>query len=218
MAIDRFTAPSGIRAILGPTNTGKTHFAIQRMLGYRTGCFGLPLRLLAREVYDRVVAVKSADQVALITGEEKIHPPHARYFICTTESMPRDKAFEFVAVDEVQLAAHPQRGHVFTDRILCARGRQETLFLGADTMTSLLNRMVPKLLVEAKPRLSELNHTGYRKLTNLPPRSAVVAFSAKMAESSLTRSSCDSLNAFEAARLRSRTSGSAFWAATELGD
>ena len=176
---DHWTGQSRVRAVLGPTNTGKTYTAIQRMLGHRNGIFGLPLRLLAREVYDRVVALKGPEAVALITGEEKIVPRKPRYYICTTESMPQELPVEFVAVDEVQLAAHPQRGHIFTDRILHARGSRETLFLGSKTIEPLLKQMVPDIDIEEKPRLSELTYSGYRKLTNLPPRSAVVAFSAE---------------------------------------
>ena len=165
---DHWTGQSRVRAVLGPTNTGKTYTAIQRMLGHRNGIFGLPLRLLAREVYDRVVALKGPEAVALITGEEKIVPRKPRYYICTTESMPQELPVEFVAVDEVQLAAHPQRGHIFTDRILHARGSRETLFLGSKTIEPLLKQMVPDIDIEEKPRLSELTYSGYRKLTNLP--------------------------------------------------
>src|SRR5690606_21037131 len=129
-------------AVLGPTNTGKTHFAIDRMLGHSDGMIGFPLRLLARENYDRVVKLKGARQVALITGEEKIIPPSARYFLCTVESMPVDKAVSFLAVDEIQLAADPERGHVFTDRLLHARGLEETIFLGADTIRPLLTSLI----------------------------------------------------------------------------
>jgi ATP-dependent RNA helicase SUPV3L1/SUV3 len=179
MSTRKFDQKPTVCARLGPTNTGKTHYAIQRMLGYRSGVFGLPLRLLAREVYDRVVRLKGEEQVALVTGEEKILAPHARYFICTTECMPRDRTFEFLALDEVQLAAHPQRGHVFTDRILHFRGEFETLFLGAATMENLLRTLVPEIQIDESPRLSELQFSGYRKLTNLPKRSAVVGFSAE---------------------------------------
>lgn len=165
-------------AVLGPTNTGKTHFAIERMLGHASGMIGFPLRLLARENYDRVVNLKGARQVALITGEEKVIPPGARYFLCTVESMPVDKPVEFLAVDEIQLAADPERGHVFTDRLLHARGGEETLFLGADTIRPLLTSLIPNVEVITRPRFSKLSYAGTRKLTRLPPRSAVVAFSA----------------------------------------
>jgi ATP-dependent RNA helicase SUPV3L1/SUV3 len=165
-------------AVLGPTNTGKTHFAVERMLGYETGAIGLPLRLLAREIYDKVVRQKGAAAVALVTGEEKIAPPRARYFVGTTEAMPVGREVDFLAVDEVQLAADDERGHVFTDRILNARGRHETLFLGADTIRPILRRLVPEAQFVSRPRFSKLGHAGPRKLTRLPPRSAVVAFSA----------------------------------------
>ena len=167
-----------VKAVLGPTNTGKTHLAIERMLAHASGIIGFPLRLLARENYDRMVARKGARHVALITGEEKIVPPEARWFACTVEAMPLDRHVEFLAVDEVQLCADPDRGHVFTDRVLHARGLVETMFLGAETIRPLLQRLVPGLSVETRPRLSQLTHTGPAKLTKLPPRSAVVAFSA----------------------------------------
>ena len=167
-----------VTALLGPTNTGKTHHALQRMLSHPSGIIGLPLRLLAREVYDRLVQARGADRVALITGEEKIRPPKASYFVCTTESMPSDIPVCFVAVDEIQLAAHRQRGHVFTDRLLNFRGGKETLFLGSDIIEPLLRRLLPDVQIERQPRLSSLSYTGYRKLTSLPPRTAVVGFSA----------------------------------------
>ncbi len=167
-----------VKAVLGPTNTGKTHLAIERLLAHGSGIIGFPLRLLARENYDRMVAVKGARHVALITGEEKIVPPEARYFSCTVEAMPLDRRTEFVAVDEIQLCADPDRGHVFTERLLHARGLVETMFLGAETIRPLLLRMVPGATIETRPRLSQLTYTGVAKLTKLPPRSAVVAFSA----------------------------------------
>ncbi len=167
-----------VKAVLGPTNTGKTHLAIERMLAHASGIIGFPLRLLARENYDRMVARKGARHVALITGEEKIVPPDARWFSCTVEAMPLDRRAEFLAVDEIQLCADPDRGHVFTDRLLHARGLVETMFLGAETIRPLLQRLVPGISVETRPRLSQLTHTGPAKLTKLPPRSAVVAFSA----------------------------------------
>ncbi len=170
--------PARVKAVLGPTNTGKTHLAIERMLAHRTGIIGFPLRLLARENYDRIVARKGAAHVALITGEEKILPPDARWFACTVEAMPLDRQAEFVAVDEIQLCADPDRGHIFTDRLLHARGTVETMFLGAETIRPLLKRLVPQAEVETRPRLSQLAHAGSVKLTRLPPRSAVVAFSA----------------------------------------
>src|SRR5690349_24226431 len=166
---------AGVTAVLGPTNTGKTHLAIERMLAHSSGIIGFPLRLLARENYDRMVAAKGARFVALITGEEKIIPPEARWFSCTVEAMPLDRHAEFVAVDEIQLCADPDRGHVFTDRLLNARGMVETMFLGAETIRPLLQRLVPRAEVETRPRLSQLTHAGVQKLTKLPPRSAVVA-------------------------------------------
>ncbi len=167
-----------VRAVLGPTNTGKTHLAITRLLGHSSGIIGFPLRLLARENYDRMVAAKGAASVALITGEEKIVPVGARWFACTVEAMPLDRRVEFVAVDEIQLCADPDRGHVFTERLLHARGLVETMFLGAETIRPLLQRLVPQAEVETRPRLSQLTYAGPMKLVKLPPRSAIVAFSA----------------------------------------
>jgi ATP-dependent RNA helicase SUPV3L1/SUV3 len=167
-----------VRAVLGPTNTGKTHLAMTRLLAHSSGIIGFPLRLLARENYDRMVAAKGARAVALITGEEKIVPPEARWFSCTVEAMPLDRRAEFLAVDEIQLCADPDRGHVFTDRLLHARGLVETMFLGAETIRPLLQRLVPEAQVETRPRLSQLSYSGPVKLTKLPPRSAIVAFSA----------------------------------------
>jgi len=171
--------PARVKAVLGPTNTGKTHLAIERLLAHASGIIGFPLRLLARENYDRMVARKGARYVALITGEEKIVPPEARWFSCTVEAMPLDRAAEFVAVDEIQLCADPDRGHVFTDRLLHARGMVETMFLGAETIRPLLQRLVPQAYVETRPRMSQLIYAGPAKLTKLPPRTAVVAFSAQ---------------------------------------
>ena len=151
------SAAGRLTAVLGPTNTGKTYLAIERMLGHESGMIGFPLRLLARENYDRIVKVKGASQVALITGEEKIAPPGARYFVCTVESMPLDRSVSFLAVDEVQMAADPERGHFFTDRILHARGTHETMLLGADTIRPVLNRLLPDIDVVARPRFSKLD-------------------------------------------------------------
>jgi ATP-dependent RNA helicase SUPV3L1/SUV3 len=170
-------APGRIRAVLGPTNTGKTHLAIDRMLGHASGMIGFPLRLLARENYDRIAQAKGARSVALITGEEKIVPPNPRWFVCTVESMPLDLQVEFLAVDEIQLCADAERGHIFTDRLLHARGREETMFLGSDTVRTLVQLLVPGVEVETRQRLSTLRYTGPRKLTRLPRRSAIVAFS-----------------------------------------
>ena len=169
---------SVLKAILGPTNTGKTHYAIERMTGYGTGMIGLPLRLLAREVYDRVVERKGAAHVALVTGEERIVPPTARYWVCTVESMPVEKRVDFVAIDEIQLAEDEDRGHVFTDRILHLRGTHETLLLGSDTMRPLLRRLELNVETEPRERFSELRYTGHAKITKLPKRTAIVAFSA----------------------------------------
>jgi ATP-dependent RNA helicase SUPV3L1/SUV3 len=166
-------------AVLGPTNTGKTHLAIERMLGHRSGMIGFPLRLLARENYDRIVRLKGPRAVALVTGEEKILPAHPSYWVCTVEAMPLDRTVEFLAVDEIQVAADPDRGHVFTDRLLHARGLEETMFLGADTIKPLLRKLVPGVEFVGRPRFSKLTYTGPRKLTRLPPRSAVVAFSVQ---------------------------------------
>ena len=167
-----------IKAVLGPTNTGKTHYAIDRMLAHSSGVIGLPLRLLAREIYDRVVAQKGSAQVALITGEEKIIPPKARFYICTVEAMPVEKRFAFLAVDEVQLMANHERGHIFTDRVLYARGLEETLFLGAETARDVLATLVPGIRFDHRERFSELHYDGPKKLTRLPKRSVIVAFSA----------------------------------------
>jgi ATP-dependent RNA helicase SUPV3L1/SUV3 len=173
------TGASGrLTAVLGPTNTGKTYLAIERMLGHDSGMIGFPLRLLARENYDRIVKLKGAGQVALITGEEKIAPPGARYFVCTVESMPLDRPVSFLAVDEVQMAADPERGHFFTDRLLHARGINETMLLGADTVRPVLNRLLPDIDIVARPRFSQLSYVGPKKATRLPRRSAVVGFSA----------------------------------------
>jgi ATP-dependent RNA helicase SUPV3L1/SUV3 len=165
-------------AVLGPTNTGKTHLAVERMLGHASGMIGLPLRLLAREIYDRIVKVRGARAVALITGEEKIVPPRPQYFVCTVEAMPLGREVDFLAVDEIQLCADPERGHVFTHRLLHARGRAETMLLGAATMAPLVRRLCPDAEIVSRERFSNLSYDGSKKLTRLPRRSAVVAFSA----------------------------------------
>jgi len=173
------------KAVLGPTNTGKTHLAIERMCGHSSGLMGFPLRLLAREVYERVCRIKGAEQVALFTGEERIAPPGARYVLATAEAMPTRggfgalKDFAFVGVDEVQLAADPERGHVFTDRLLHARGREETMLLGAASMAPLVRALLPDTEIVSRPRFSTLRYAGARKLSRLPRRSAVVAFSVE---------------------------------------
>ena len=169
---------ASVTAVLGPTNTGKTHFAIERLLSHQNGVVGFPLRLLARENYDRVVRLKGARHVALVTGEEKIVPARARYFLCTAESMPMERRFDFLAIDEIQMCADPERGHVFTDRLLRARGEAETMLLGADTMRPMIRKLVPDAGFVSRPRLSRLSYSGTRKLTRLPPRCAVIAFSA----------------------------------------
>src|SRR4030081_1643246 len=167
-----------VTAVLGPTNTGKTHLAVERMLGHASGMIGLPLRLLAREIYDRIVRARGPRAVALITGEEKIVPPRAQYFVCTVEAMPLSRAVEFLAVDEIQLCADPERGHVFTHRLLHARGKAETMLLGAGTMAPLVRRLLPHAEIVTRERFSALTYAGPKKLTRLPRRSAGGAFSA----------------------------------------
>ena len=178
---DRSTgmAPSRVTAVLGPTNTGKTHLAVERMLGHASGMIGLPLRLLAREVYERIVARRGAASVALITGEEKIVPSRPAWVVSTVEAMPMDRSVDFLAVDEIQLIADPERGHVFTQRLLHSRGRFETMFLGAGTAAPLIRRLVPDVEIVTRDRLSNLSYAGSKKITRLPRRSAIVAFSAE---------------------------------------
>src|ERR1700757_3301854 len=168
----------GVTAVLGPTNTGKTHLAIERMLAHSSGIIGLPLRLLAREVYNKVADAVGAEAVALVTGEEKIKPASPRFWVSTVEAMPRDLDVSFLAVDEVQLGADLERGHVFTDRMLHRRGRDETLVLGAGTMRPMVERLLPGANIVSRARLSRLTYAGEKKLTRLPRRSAIVAFSA----------------------------------------
>jgi ATP-dependent RNA helicase SUPV3L1/SUV3 len=175
---DTRTRGAGVTAVLGPTNTGKTHLAIERMLAHSSGMIGLPLRLLAREVYNKVADRIGASEVALITGEEKIKPPNPRFWVSTVEAMPRDLNPAFLAIDEIQIAADFERGHVFTDRILNRRGREETLILGAATARPMVEKLLPGANIISRPRLSQLTFAGDRKLTRLPSRSAVVAFSA----------------------------------------
>jgi ATP-dependent RNA helicase SUPV3L1/SUV3 len=178
-------ASAAQKAVLGPTNTGKTHLAIERMCGHSSGLMGFPLRLLAREVYERVSRIKGADQVALLTGEERIVPPNARYVMATAEAMPARggfgpfKDFAFVAVDEIQLAADPERGHIFTDRMLNARGREETMLLGSASMAPLVRSLLPEAEIVTRPRFSTLRYAGSAKLSRLPKRSAIVAFSVE---------------------------------------
>lgn len=168
-----------VTAVLGPTNTGKTHYAIERMLGHRTGVIGLPLRLLAREVYDRIVALRGPSVVALITGEERIVPARAAYWVCTVEAMPLDLLPDFLAVDEIQLCGDPDRGHIFTDRLLNARGLSETLFLGSGTMRGPIQDLIPEARFHRRERFSKLSYGGPRKLSRMPPRSAIVGFSVE---------------------------------------
>ncbi|MGZ3276718.1 MAG: helicase-related protein [Caulobacteraceae bacterium] len=171
-------APSRLVAVLGPTNTGKTHLAVERMLGHASGMIGLPLRLLAREVYDRIAKLRGTRAVALVTGEEKIIPPRPHYWVCTVEAMPLSLPVEFLAVDEIQLCADPERGHVFTERLLHARGQYETMFLGSGTMAPLIRRLLPEAEIQTRERFSTLRYSGSKKLTRLPRRTAIVAFSA----------------------------------------
>jgi ATP-dependent RNA helicase SUPV3L1/SUV3 len=173
----QMSAEARIVAVLGPTNTGKTHYAIERMLGYRTGMIGLPLRLLAREVYDKVVAARGPGVVALVTGEERIVPPRAQYWVCTVEAMPQGMGADFIAIDEVQLCADPERGHVFTDRLLNMRGLLETVFLGADTMRGPIRALVPEAQFVGRERMSQLVYTGAKKISRMQARSAIVGFS-----------------------------------------
>lgn len=168
-----------VTAVLGPTNTGKTFYALERMSAHTTGMIGLPLRLLAREVYEKMVARKGERAVALVTGEEKIIPSRPSYWVCTVEAMPLERDVAFLAIDEVQLAADPERGRIFTDRILYARGRNETLFLGSDTMGPILKRLIPDIGFVGRERFSTLDHIGHKKVTRLPRRTAIVAFSAE---------------------------------------
>jgi len=168
-----------VTAVLGPTNTGKTFFAIERMLAHKSGMIGLPLRLLAREVYDRIVRLRGANEVALITGEEKILPKAPRFYVCTVEAMPLDIAVACLVIDEIQLCADPERGHVFTERLLHARGLEETMLLGSDTMRGIIQKFIPKAWFVTRARFSDLAYTGAKKLTRLPRRSAVVGFSAE---------------------------------------
>ena len=167
-----------VTAVLGPTNTGKTHLAIERLCGHASGMMGFPLRLLAREVYDRVVRIKGAAHVGLLTGEEKIVPPGARWLLCTVESMPVTRDVAFVALDEAQLAADPERGHVFTDRLLRARGREETMILGSASLAPMVRALIPEAEIVRRPRFSTLSYGGAKKLSRIPKRSAIVAFSA----------------------------------------
>ena len=166
-----------IVAVLGPTNTGKTYYAIERMLGYKSGIIGLPLRLLAREVYDKIVQVRGPSCVALVTGEERIVPAKANYWVCTVEAMPENLSVECLIVDEIQLSADPERGYIFTDRLLKSRGKLETIFLGAETMRGPIKTLIPDVLIQNRKRMSNLTYAGSKKISRMPPRSAIVSFS-----------------------------------------
>src|SRR5690554_2794713 len=176
-----FVPPQSVKAILGPTNTGKTYFAIERMLAHPTGMIGLPLRLLAREVYQRCVERVGEQAVALVTGEERIVPARPRYWVCTVEAMPVDIRVDCLAIDEIQTATDFDRGHVFTDRILHARGRHETLLLGAQTMEPVIRRLLPHADIQFRPRFSKLTWAGSKKISRLPRRSSIVALSSSAA-------------------------------------
>ena len=171
------SAEKKIIAVLGPTNTGKTHFAIERMLQFGSGIIGFPLRLLAREVYEKCIQKVGIEKVALITGEEKIIPPYADYFLCTVESMPLDINAEFVAIDEIQMCADPERGHIFTDRLLNMRGDKLTMFLGSNIMQNIIQKFVPEIEFIFKDRFSKLSYSGHKKISRLPGRTAIIAFS-----------------------------------------
>ena len=166
-----------IVAVLGPTNTGKTYYAIERMLGYKSGIIGLPLRLLAREVYDKIVQVRGPSCVALVTGEERIVPAKANYWVCTVEAMPENLSVECLIIDEIQLSADPERGYIFTDRLLKSRGKLETIFLGAETMKGPIKTLIPDVLIQNRKRMSNLTYAGSKKISRMPPRSAIVSFS-----------------------------------------
>ncbi|MGE3832388.1 MAG: helicase, partial [Parvibaculaceae bacterium] len=168
-----------VTAVLGPTNTGKTHLAVERMLAHGSGMIGLPLRLLAREIYDRVRLRVGDHAVALVTGEEKIIPAKPRFWVATVEAMPSDIEVAFLAIDEIQLCADFERGHIFTDRLLNMRGREETMLLGAGTMRPIVEQLLPKTSFVSRPRFSKLTYAGQKKLSRLPQRSAIVAFSAE---------------------------------------
>ena len=168
-----------VTAVLGPTNTGKTHYALERMLAHRSGIIGLPLRLLAREVYDRLVAQRGPSVVALVTGEERIVPERTQFWVCTVEAMPEGLGCEFAAIDEIQMCADPERGHVFTDRLMHYRGTHETLFLGAETMRSAIADIEPRAQFMRRDRFSDLTYTGEKKVSRMIPRSAIVSFSVE---------------------------------------
>ena len=166
-----------VTAVLGPTNTGKTYQAIETMLGFESGMMGFPLRLLAREVYDKIIGIINPNQVALITGEEKIIPPNAKYYLCTVESMPIDKNLDFVAIDEIQMCADNERGHIFTDRLLNLRGNKLTMFLGANTIKNIISKLDEDTEFINKERLSNLSYIGHKKISRINRKSAIIAFS-----------------------------------------
>ena len=169
-----------IIALLGPTNTGKTHEAIEKMFEFSSGIFGLPLRLLAREVYEKCIQKVGIEKVALITGEEKIIPHSASYFICTVESMPKDKEVDFIAIDEIQMCGDKERGHIFTERLLNARGQKITMFLGSQVMKSIINELVKNVEFIKKDRFSKLTYSGYKKISRLDRKAAIIAFSRSL--------------------------------------
>ena len=168
-----------ITAVLGPTNTGKTHLAIETMLSFDSGMIGFPLRLLAREVYDKVIKETSSEKVALITGEEKIIPPNAKYFLCTVESMPIDKYLDFVAIDEIQMCADHERGHIFTDRLLNMRGNKLTMLMGSNTIKSIISKLDDDIEFINRNRLSKLSYAGHKKISRIDRKTAIIAFSAE---------------------------------------
>ena len=166
-----------ITAVLGPTNTGKTHLAVETMLEFESGIIGFPLRLLAREIYDKCVAKVGSEKVALITGEEKIIPKIPKYYICTAESMPKDTIVDFVAIDEIQMCTDHERGHIFTDRLLNMRGEKLTMFLGSQTMQQIISSLVDGVEFVNRERYSKLTYSGYKKISRLNPKTALIAFS-----------------------------------------
>jgi ATP-dependent RNA helicase SUPV3L1/SUV3 len=173
------TPQSKLVAVLGPTNTGKTFTAIEKMLEFNSGIFGLPLRLLAREVYDKCVSKVGQEKVALITGEEKIIPSTAQYFICTVEAMPKNKVVDFIAVDEIQMCGDRERGHIFTDRLLNFRGEVLTMFLGSQIMKNIISQIIPETKFVEQERFSKLSYNGHKKISRLDRKSALIAFSVE---------------------------------------
>ena len=168
-----------ITAVLGPTNTGKTFLAIETMLSFDTGMMGFPLRLLAREVYDKVIKKVDPNKVALITGEEKIIPANAKYYFCTVESMPVDKILEFVGIDEIQMCSDHERGHIFTDRLLNLRGEKLTMFMGSNSMRNIIEKLDEDIEYIDRKRLSKLTYSGHKKISRIERKSAIIAFSAE---------------------------------------